>query len=75
MIPAGLLALPIFNSSSPPAFGWTVIFAIEDVLLLGAGSESQLRGSFRFCPSETGHTEFPFHGAFGATPDSLCEKN
>jgi hypothetical protein len=73
-IPAGLLALPIFNSSSHPAFGGAVIFAIEDIFLLDAGSESQLRGSFRFRPLESGLTEFPFHGAFGATPESSCER-
>jgi hypothetical protein len=75
MISAGLLALPIFNSSSHPACGGTVIFAIEDISLLVAGSESQLRGSFRFRPGETGHTEFPFNDAYDVIPESLFEKN
>jgi hypothetical protein len=58
---AGLLALPIFNSSSHGTLGATVTFSIEDTILRYAESELQLRGSFRIIPSTMGFTKFPFH--------------
>jgi hypothetical protein len=66
---AGLLALPIFNSSSHSTLGTTVTFTIEDTILRQAKSELQLRGSFRIIPPRVGFTKFPFHGANGATPE------
>jgi hypothetical protein len=44
---AGLLALPIFNSSSQGTYGAAVTFYIEDTIPHNAESELQLRGSFR----------------------------
>jgi hypothetical protein len=48
IVQAGLLALPTFNSPSHSALGETVTFYAEDTILRHAGSELQLRGSFRF---------------------------